>query len=62
MCMMGGIRASYKGGGHPAVRSGAMLVSSSEGVLLPPGCEITLLMMGVVPLTAQETVTVEAGE
>ncbi|XP_013877393.1 predicted GPI-anchored protein 58 [Austrofundulus limnaeus] len=27
----------------------------SEGLLLPPGCEITDLMMGVVPLTELET-------
>lgn len=48
--------------GHPAVWSWAMLVSYREGVLLPPACEITDLMMGVVPLTAQEAVTVEVGE
>lgn len=64
MCMMRGIRASSQllRRGHPAVWSGAVLVSYSEGVLLPPACEITDLMMGVVPLTAQETVTVEVGE
>lgn len=39
-----------------------MLVSAGEGVVLPPACEITDLMMGLVLLTAQETAKVEAGE
>lgn len=48
--------------GHPAVWSGAISVIYSEEVLLPPGCEITDLMMGVAPLTMQGTVTVDVGE
>lgn len=49
--------------GHSAVWSGTMLVGGySEGAALPPACEITNLMMGAAPLTAQEMVTVEARE
>lgn len=55
MSMMRGMGApSQLRRGHSTVWSGAMLVSCSEGVLLPLACEITNLMMGVVFLTARQ--------
>lgn len=55
MSMMRRMRASSQlRRGHSTVWSGAMLVSYSEGVLLPLACEITSVMMGVVFLTARQ--------
>lgn len=37
-----------------------MFVGCGEGELLPPGCEIPDLMMGVIPLTERRAATAEA--